>query len=388
MSNNKFQFIDVEDITDESIKENIEVVETPKKVGVEVSKSEEEKKPISMKKKIYFGFEARIIISLIAIIILFVGACFLGFKVINHTTIQEVNYIETGDFTYQVYSKDNTYQKENETYVADDVSIINVAFKYDSAYEKRIKVNNNYRVAAIISAYDKDEHSLLYQKDIDLVEKSPLNSSDNMYSVSKEVTAEYAKYKKLVSDYKDAERQVEIAFYIEENNETRKVSSLVVPFHKETFELNKYTTSRTTRVARTQVNAWDTYSLIYGIATSFLTIISLILIYRTTRLVLIVVNNKNEYEDALDNILKEYESIITIAGEGFESIVPEEKEVVKFDSFEELAKISEEINKPVIYSKINNVKCEFVLEDDKNLYKYVMKEADFTEDDKNKLENK
>ena len=388
MSNNKFQFIDVEDITDESIKENIEIVETPKKVGVETNEPVAEQKPINVKKKLYFGFEARIVISLVAIIILFVGACFLGLKVINHTTIQEVGYIETGDFNYQIYLKDDSVKEENDTYVADDINTINILFKYDSAYETRIKVKNYYRIAAIISAYDKDEHSLLYQKDIDLVEKSSLNNSDNMYSISKNVTVEYAKYRNLVSEYKDAERQVEVAFYIVEDNETRKISSLVIPFHKETFGLNKYTTSRTSRVARTQVNAWDTYSLIYGIATSFLTIISLILIYRTTRLVLIVVNNKNEYEDALDNILKEYESIITIAGEGFESIVPEEKEVIKFDTFEELAKISEEINKPIIYSKINNVKCEFLLEDDKNLYKYVMKEVDFTEDDKNKLENK
>ena len=42
----------------------------------------------------------------------------------------------------------------------------------------------------------------------------------------------------------------------------------------------------------------------------------------------------------------------------------------------------------IIFSVINDVKCEFIVEDEKVLYKYVMKEADFLVDEKIKLENK
>ena len=124
----------------------------------------------------------------------------------------------------------------------------------------------------------------------------------------------------------------------------------------------------------------------YGLASSLLTIISLVLIYRTTSLVLKVTNNKSEYEETVDNILKEYDSIIVVSQDGYEDIVG--REIIKVDSFDELVKVKDNIDKPIIFSKINNVKCEFIVEDEKLLYKYVLKEADFTEDDKIKLENK
>lgn len=381
MNDNKFKFVSDEDIADEKVKDSIKIVNTPEKVNVEVNKPEEVINP-GVKKRLYFSFEARIVVSILSILILFAGACFLGLRVVNHTTIQDVEYVEDGDFSYIVCFKDTTCLNENNTYVASDIDHFEITFDYKATYEKKVKVNNSYRVAVIVSAYDKKDNSLLYQTKSNLVKKSPLVASDNTYTIKKDVNVDYNKYKELGKEYKDADRRMEVVFYIEEGKDTRKVVSITIPFSSETFNINKYTTSRTVRTSKVTVNAWDTYSLVYVIAASILTIVSLILLYKTTRLVLMVTNNRNEYEDEVERILKEYESIITVFGEGFESIVPDEKDVIKYDNFEDLVKVREEINKPIIYSKINNVKCEFMVEDDKVLYKYVMKEVDFTEDEK------
>ena len=46
------------------------------------------------------------------------------------------------------------------------------------------------------------------------------------------------------------------------------------------------------------------------------------------------------------------------------------------ESFEELVAAHETLKKPIIFSKVNDVKCEFIVEDTKTLYKYILKEAD------------
>ena len=365
MDDKKFQFVE----------DSIEVVQTPDKVGVDSRVKEDIK--IDVPKKIYFSFEARIIASVIVILLLFIGACFLGLKVINHTTTQYVNYIENADFNYQVCLKNASCVPENDVYFSSDINIVKVTFKYDAKYDKKVKNDSFYKVEAVLSAHNKEDYSLLYKKEIDLVEKTVLYSDNSEYNATEVVTIDYTKYKELLRDSSDMEKQVDVVFYIEENNETRKVAGLVIPLSKESFELKKYTTANTVRSAKIKVNVWDTYSLVYGIATSILTLISLILIYKTTRLVLKVTNNKNDYEDAIESLLKEYDSVVIVARDGYESMA--EREVIKLDSFEELVKVRDKINKPIIFSKVNNVKSEFIVEDDNILYKYVLKEADFTD---------
>ena len=392
--NNKFQFIDIEDITEESVENNIEIVSSPEKVKVdnvdtkenevlevredtkEIVETHDEVNDIDISKRHHFSFEARIIVSVIAILILFVGACFLGLKVINHTTTKLVGYVENGDFTYQLCLKNATCEPENITYHGDDVNIIKMSFNYDANYEEKINYNKYYRVTSVISAYSNDGN-LLYEKENDLVDRTNITDNDSKISINEIVVIDYSKYRDLVKNYEGGKTQAEVILYLEEDNETRKVASLVIPLTKDNFELTKYTTTKATRSAKVEVNVWDTYSLVYAIATSFLTLISLILIYRTTRLVLKVTNNKSDYELAVDDILKEYDEFIVIARDGYES--NEEKEIVKVETFKELLDMKYKLNKPIIFSTVNDVKCEFIVEDEKVLYKYIIKEADFTD---------
>jgi hypothetical protein len=393
-SNNKFQFVDIEDITEEKIEDSIEIVSSPDKVNVEVLDSLEEKKeeikeesttPVEVKeedntievsKKKHFSFEARIVVSVISILVLFVCACFMGLRVINHTTTENVSYVENGDFSYQVCLKNATCEPENVTYNGNDINIIKIVFDYDSKFAKKIDYNKKYRVSSVISVYSKNNsNNLLYEKENDLVDRTELIDNGDNIHVNEVVVIDYSKYKDIVKKYEGEDRKLEVILYLEEGNETRKISSLSIPLTNDSFELTKYTTANANRYEKLTVNVWDNYSLVYGIATSFLTLISLILIYRTTRLVLKVTNNKSEYEQTIDDILREYDSIIVIARDGYEST--DDKEIKKIESFKELLEIKDRLNKPIIFSTVNDVKCEFIVEGESELYKYTMKEADF-----------
>lgn len=359
--NNKFQFVEGEEAVEKKVLDDIK----------------KQKNTITVSKKMHFSFEARIILSVFSILVLFMGACFLGFRVINHTTTVQNNYVENANFTYQVCLKDSSCVPESTIHDTDNIDIIKMSFTYDAKYEKKFKNNNSYRVTSVISAYSKKDSTLLYQKNIDLVDKKFFSGNKDNYLVSEVVTIDYAKYKKFFRDYSNATKQVEVVFYVEEKNEIRKVASLLIPISKDNFDVSKYVTSNNQRESKIKVNVWDNYSLIYALATSVLTIISLILIYKTTRLVLKVTGTKNNYEDKINSILKEYDDIIVSVTDPYEPIM--EKEVEKVDDFTKLIEVRENIGKPIIFSRVNNVKCEFIVEDDKVLYKYVMKEKDFND---------
>ena len=88
------------------------------------------------------------------------------------------------------------------------------------------------------------------------------------------------------------------------------------------------------------------------------------------------ITKKNKYQTELLNILRDFDREIVIARNGYESNII--KNVVKVDSFKELLDAKENLGKPIIYSKVNSVKSEFIVEDECTLYKFIMKEADYS----------
>ena len=107
---------------------------------------------------------------------------------------------------------------------------------------------------------------------------------------------------------------------------------------------------------------------------SILILLSLIILYRTTRIVLKVVNNRSKYEETLNNILKTYDRQIVNSKGTYE--INSKKKIVRVSSFGELLDAHDNLGKPIIYLKVNSVKSEFVVEDDNKSYKYVLKDTD------------
>ena len=93
-----------------------------------------------------------------------------------------------------------------------------------------------------------------------------------------------------------------------------------------------------------------------------------------TKLALKTINRQSNYEKRLTEILTDYDRIIVEARGGYTSNT--EKKVIKVPNFEELLDARDMLNKPIIFSKVNNIKSEFIVEDDNKLYKYVLKEVD------------
>ena len=368
--NNDDKFMESEELDIEK-----EIVSSPlvKEDGVNAGKKGDKTK------RFYFGFEARIITSIILILILFSGACFLGLKVINYKALEKFLYNEDGSVSYQVCRKDSTCIGEMDSYNALDIDRIKIFFNYNIKADKQINHDETYHISANLKAYDSSKTELYYEKENELISKTNISNTNNSI-VSKTVIIDYNKYNKLIKEYesRDSLDELEVALYINDDTKSRKVSSVIIPLSNDNIVIGKSNPINVSREMDISVNVWDNYSIIYALSSSILVIISLILIYRTTRLVLKSTNNRNDYQKAVDNILKEYDSIIVVARDGYES--NEIKEVIKVNSFDELLEIKDSVMKPIVFTRINGVKSEFIIERNDKLYKYVMKEADFLKD--------
>ncbi len=345
----------------------------------------EDSKDRNVATKKHLSFEVRIAIMIICTLCMFIGACLLILETVRNSEQEVVTFREFSSAQYNVcLSANQQYNTscltEDLTYDSTIVDTINAHFRYDVNFSSDISYNMYYHVDAVTRIYDKnDVNKVLYTSTDTLKKKVALGDISNSISFETDVILDYQKYNTGAVFYQkryflNSNANVEIILYLDEPNNSRRIGSLIVPLGTPEFEIQKNVVSNTNGSVAVDGNFWNRYNAICALIASILIIIALFLLYRTTLLVLRVTSNRSEYQQRLESILREYDRIIVIARDGYESNYV--KEIVKLDTFEDLLDVRNELLKPIIYSRINEVKSEFLVEDDEKLYKYVLKESD------------
>lgn len=388
----KFQFVTMEDIEGETNNvEHIEVVDVPSKVSVTKKEEVVEEKTYTenseykddtkyrKSSKFYFGFKTRVIAMILIIVCLFVSACILIIKTLDSSKTEYITYAESSDSNYQVCrgNTDNCLG-EGDLYKSADVGNIKAKFDYNVNYSEDYKYDVNYHISAITTIYDKNDSSrVLYRDEETLVDKTNISDTSNNLNITNDVYIDYYRDNDIAVSYKDVYKgeykaNVEIALYLDNLDDTsRKVSSITIPLNEENFEVTKANVNNKDQKLEVKNITWNEYNTLCAVIASTLILISLILIYRTTQLVLKTTNNtRSKYEQKVLQILREYDNIIVVARGGYES--NESKEVVKVDNFDKLLDVKDKLNKPIIYSKLSSAKCEFIVDSEEKLYKFVM----------------
>ena len=338
--------------------------------------------------KKHLSFEVRIAIMIICVLCMFIGACLLILETVRNSEQEVVNFKETSSVQYNVCMLANqryntSCVEEGLEYDASLVDTINAHFEYGVNFSSDISYNMYYHVDAVTKIYDKDDVNKIFYTSTDTVkDKVALGDVNNYISFNTDVVLDYSKFNKGAVFYQNryflnSKADLEIILYLDEPDNSRKIASLIVPLGTPNFMIQKNVVSNTNGTVAVDGNFWNHYNAICALIASILIVVALFLLYRTAILVLRVTSNRSEYQQRLDDILREYDRIIVIARNGYESNYV--KEVVKLDTFDELLEIRNELIKPIIYSRINEVKSEFLVEDDEKLYKYVIKETDLYE---------
>ena len=346
----------------------------------------EEERVARLKKRLHFSFEARVTIMVICILLLFSGACLLIYETVRSGKNEIVYYDEVSNTSYSVCLLPNeTYHQEcleeDMEYLSELTNTIGAYFRYNVKLSTDISYDLAYHVAAVTKIYDADDPSkVLYRTEDILVEKTQFDDVNSKISIDTDITLDFQKYNRIVKNYQNryalnSAAEVEAILYLDEATETRKIASIIVPLGKDTYHVEKNVISNKNQHVEIDGDFWNSYNTVCAIIASVLILISLFLLYQTARLVLKVTTNHNKYQQKLSQILRDYDRIIVIARNGYESNV--ERQVVKLESFEELLDAQETLQKPIIYSRINDVKSEFIVEDEDTLYRYVLKESNY-----------
>ena len=334
--------------------------------------------------KIYIGFETRICLYIVFILIFFLSGCFITLSAFNFGKNEVVSYKEESNASYKVCLKENNYYNnecldEGLQYLSSLTNNINIDFNYNVQLSSVIDYKLTYHVNALVRIYDSIDHTkVLYENENTIIAKHDISDSSDKISFSTNTVIDYKKYNDSVTNYINsyapgAIGDVDIILYLDEESETRKISSVNIPLATTSYGINKEEIKKESNVS-IDSNVWtdsNSYNIIIG---TILILVSLFLLIRVTRLIIKGTTKKTKYYKELNSLMKEYDKYIVIARDGF---IPDgNKKTVKVDSFKELMDAREALNKPIIYSKVNDIKCEFIIEDIEIVYKYTMKESD------------
>ena len=370
---NKFQFINL-DGKDDNLESNN---------SKEIIKDEKEKQNNNRKKqikhKIYISFETRLLTMISLIFILFLGTCYFILKTINYGQNESIKYNESTDIYYEVCQNNQSEcLDEGLIYNSSNISKINTSFDYIVEYSKKIESNISYYITAKTRVYDRNEiDKLLFKEEETLINKDNYKSIEKKLKINETIEIDYTKYLNKIIPYittgnTQSYGEIQLSLFLKDEEETREVSSLVIPLVGNRFHISKNIISNENQIIEITPNEWNDNNIKYALIASILIVLCLILVYRCARLIILVTTNRSNYQKKLHSILREYDRLIVIARDGYKA--NKEKEIIKLESFEELLKTRELIQKPIIYSKINDIKSDFIVEDEEKIYKFTLKE--------------
>lgn len=380
MHEKEFETKSLKDLVEASLK-------NPRKVPPreELDRTEEFKN-----RKKYISFETRIAVRIVIILALFSTACYFIYLALSSNKKDIVTYNEITEANYSVCETNNPstfYDSkcldEGLNYDKSTANFINILFKYNMDYSKSIPYDIAYHIVAITKIFDKDNNTkVLYKNEDVLVERTSISDISDRIFFDNNINIDYDHYNDLVTQNADkyganaenAEADVEVALYLDTDEETTNVASVTIPLNENSFQIRKSALSNLNKSIELDNKGWNDYNSLCAVIATILIVTSLIILYRTTRLVLKVVNNRSEYDKLLDKILKEHDDDIVNAKDGY--VVEATKKIIKVANFNELLDARHLLNQPIIYSKINPVKSEFVVEDESKAFKYVLKDSD------------
>lgn len=320
------------------------------------------------------------IVLFIAAIIFAIAALFFYGQSKKTVLTAEIPYTESGSTSYKVHLNDSTYYNkdyldEGMQYISSIIDYIDVNFNYNAEYDgiKSYKVNRN--VVAQITITDQDgSDKVIYSKKEVLVEKEEELTDLNL---SDDIKIDYAKYNGLVNDIKSkygisANSMLKLEYNLaysadNENIKASKKLSIDIPLSKQMINITKGDVINDSSVyaieATDSVVNYAMFAIMLVMAFAGITCFSIAILRVRDR-----IKNESKYDRFINKVLKEYDSYITEASEDIEIA---SKETIKVNSFKELLDVRNNIDKTIVYTKIDENTSRFQIIDEE-VYEYVV----------------
>lgn len=351
---------------------------------------------MQVKKKsdvVFFSKYFKIMILIVSLLTFFISICTL-YKTFNksHTT-NEIKYMYdvSNEIDYKVYLYENSFFQEpylgmDRQYTSKLINNIYIELLNLISVSKISNLEYDYAITATIEgSYKNDPNSLdnqLWTREFILVNhvnKIVSNVSRNEIIVP--IDIDYPFYKNYVTEFQkqlrldiDAVLKVKMiidyCFYVEGDKiSKRQVATINIPLTEPTFKITADVPSPINEMTFIEMQDKNDKIQIFGsifllIGSFFGVLVLLILVIKATK--------KTEYTKKLNKILKDYGNIIaeTISTPNFDN-----QEVLEIKNFNDLIDIEQELKIPIIYyEKIKNKEGWFMLNHERHMYIYILKE--------------
>lgn len=321
--------------------------------------------------------------EIVIIIGIIIFAVLTGYFYKESKTIKstgEIGYEERSNINYKVYLKDKKYYNrdyldEGMQYIASIIDYIQVDYNYNVKFDQEDNYIINKKVLADIKIVDSDKSDkIIYTKQETLKEES---IKGNEINLEDSIKVDYKKYNGLTNEFKtsyaiSADCSLVVSYYVYYENEygdikQNRILNVTIPLSQQMVnisksdDINKRSTYLGTTTKATINSLMLTISLILGVVT-------LILVAALVTQVLKRRASESRYERFIRKILREYDSYITESKEGNYST---NKPIIKVDSFKELLDVRNNVEKAIVYIKVNDNTSKFIIIDNE-IYEYVV----------------
>lgn len=359
------------------------------------------------RKKIYYGYNARIIINSIVFALLLIVGLFVLKQSLNVEDSKVVNYSEQSYLDYKVYLKQNNFYEDkflpkDMLYVASLIDKINIDFNYKFSIEEQIDLNFEYKILGKLVISDENEENIYYEKIYNLMDEKNLILKENkIKSINESIEIDYEKYNKIANNFKsnygiNTKNKLIIYFNINKealNNDDKKllvsnqISNMIIniPLSEKSVDISlKY------QDINNQSSVIDNHKVVIDniiclIISIILIILSIVFMIKTMRLFKHIIKKKDIYREYINKILNEYDRLIV------ETTTPpimkeEDKDkVIIIEKFTELLDVRDNLKQPIMYFVVaKHQKCHFYINSGEKIYLTTIKKVDLEVQDEKK----
>ena len=325
-------------------------------------------------------------IILLVVTVILAGLCFVLYgKSKDMVVLNDVKYTEAGSMHYRVHLNDSTYYgtdylDEGMQYISSIIDNLELEYKYNAKFAKQNKFDITTNLSANMKIVDTQSGKVIYAK------SEPINNNkftkENL-DVSEKVVLDFKKYNQLANEFKtkygiSANCKLTLSYVIQYRDESTgivqsRLMSADIPLSEQMITISK----------SEDINNNSSYiiSTTKSKLNTILFIISIVLLIMTSLCVVKLIDmikkrsdSESKYDKFIRKTLKEYDAYITVSQNDFRD---DSKNKLKISTFKELLDVRNNLEKPIIYYKVDNNCSKFlIISDEIYEYKVTRKEMD------------
>ena len=340
---------------------------------------------MKLKRKVGLVFYAIPIIILIVILALELNFAYKSGQ------SEGVAYTEKSDISYKVLLKPNNYYEKE--YLDDKYNVVAslidkfiVNYNYVNTFSSEVDYKVKYDVTASLIIYDSDnDEKPIYTKNYTLIDEKEVTGKGLIAIVNLQDNAvNYDEYAAIVNQLKrevipNANLIVKFNTNFEGKSDlldtpikSSKSSTLTIPVSQKTInvDIRKNTNAKEEYVKpKVKINR----SVIILIVSTIVVLVLFVIKYFVY--VLKTMKKKSKYDQAVNKILREFDRAITEARGKLK--LDRSLNTIEVKDFMELLDVHDNFNIPIVYYKLSNYMCVFLVKNNNDVYYVVMRSDDY-----------